>query len=280
MPAIAAIPQVTAMEAEMINNKLPGLVLLLIMLVSAENSPHKNLSLHCSVCHSTANWKNIQFDHDSTGFELAGQHKTLQCRSCHSIKDFSAVSANCAGCHTDFHQGRLYQDCGLCHTAQNWVVLDAYKAHANTSFLLLGKHARLDCQTCHHDDLGGDWAQIQTQCVNCHRADYQSAQNPLHTNLGFGIICEDCHSPLSWTPASFKKHDERYFPIFSGSHAGEWDNCTTCHVVPGNYLQFSCFANCHEHNQSKMSEEHNEVVNFRYDSNACYSCHPRGNGGD
>ncbi len=261
---------------------LPVLLILLFIfsMTLAEESPHKNMSMRCTVCHTTENWKRIHFDHSTTGFDLEGQHKMLKCRSCHDIKDFSAVSSDCADCHTDFHQGRLYHDCSLCHTPKNWVLLDAYKAHANTSFLLLGKHARLDCQACHHNDMGGDWAQVQTTCINCHRKEYQATQNPVHTRLGFGIICENCHSPLSWTPASFRKHDDSYFPIFSGSHAGEWQNCTTCHIIRDDYTQFSCFENCHEHSKSKTDAKHREVSNYRYESNACYSCHPQGKGGD
>ena len=45
------------------------------------------------------------------------------------------------------------------------------------------------------------------------------------------------------------------FPIFSGTHAGLWDGCTTCHGSEGTWLPFSCFG-CHKHNQTSMDQKH------------------------
>jgi len=256
------------------------LLLFLSGLAVAETNPHKNLSFKCTACHVVSSWQKIHFDHRRTGFELSGQHKKLGCRDCHSIKDFSNTPATCRGCHTDFHQGRLYQDCSLCHTTANWTVLDAYKAHANTSFQLLGKHQQLDCENCHRGEIEGRWTRLRSNCVDCHRADYESTRNPDHKVLAFGLVCENCHSPLGWRPASFKKHDQEFFPIYSGTHAGVWDNCTTCHTAGNDYSQFSCFAGCHEHNRASTDGKHREVANYRYESSACYSCHAQGKGGD
>jgi len=92
--------------------------------------------------------------------------------------------------------------------------------------------------------------------------------------------CEICHSFYSWKPAQFTEHDG-IFPIFSGNHAGEWNECSDCHISPGNFQIFSCL-NCHEHRKDRMDNEHREVNGYLYESNACYNCHPNGSaeGGD
>jgi hypothetical protein len=66
-----------------------------------------------------------------------------------------------------------------------------------------------------------------------------------------------------------------YFPIYSGTHKGEWSNCTDCHTNPANYSQFSC-TDCHEHNKADMDDEHRGKRDYVYNSVNCYSCHPRG----
>ena len=66
------------------------------------------------------------------------------------------------------------------------------------------------------------------------------------------------------------------FPIDSGVHAGRWDACSTCHVNPSNYSQFTCFG-CHPHSdESGTAADHSEVGGYVYDSSACYACHPQG----
>lgn len=80
---------------------------------------------------------------------------------------------------------------------------------------------------------------------------------------------------LSWRPASFRQHDALYFPIFQGAHAGAWAQCADCHPTANDYKIFTCL-NCHEHRQDKMDSEHREVGGYIYDSQACYTCHPRG----
>ncbi len=255
-------------------------ILMFSSMVLAQESPHKQVTHSCDACHVTENWHTIHFDHDQTAFSLTGEHRKLKCTSCHILSDFKQVQSACNRCHTDVHKDRLYPECDRCHTTISWIVMDAYRAHSSTSLQLIGRHAALDCRTCHRGEVEGEWRRLTSNCSDCHRKDYLAASDPVHDDLGFGLVCEDCHSPITWKPASFEKHDSQYFPIFSGEHAGRWENCTTCHYVQGNYGVFSCFENCHEHSKSKTDSKHHEVSAYRYDSNACYDCHHNGKGGD
>ena len=42
--------------------------------------------------------------------------------------------------------------------------------------------------------------------------------------------CLDCHP--TGDGGSFTDHDNQFFPIFSGGHQGQWDQCATCHTTP------------------------------------------------
>ncbi|HET7043053.1 MAG TPA: hypothetical protein VFI13_13630, partial [Gemmatimonadales bacterium] len=114
----------------------------------------------------------------------------------------------------------------------------------------------------------------QNDCVACHQTQYD--QN--HTGSGFPTTCLTCHNVNSWSNATFTSHDAQYFPIYSGTHAGRWSSCATCHTAPSDYLSFTCLS-CHEHAQGTTDSHHTGVNGYTYTSQACYSCHPRGRSG-
>jgi hypothetical protein len=269
----------TAIRAVLIKS----LVALLLFMTAesgwAQTMPHKSVQPPCRDCHDESRWQTVKFDHERTDFPLIGHHRQISCPLCHDVRDFKTASSACADCHLDVHQGRLGHACDRCHTPQGWQVFDAQRAHQQTAFPLLGAHSRLDCKTCHRGEIEGEFFILSSQCNSCHASDFNNAQSTIHTDLGFSRRCEECHSLFAWKPADFAKHDS-YFPIYSGAHYGEWDNCTTCHYQAGNYKEFSCFTNCHKHSQSETNQRHHEVRGYAYDSKRCYSCHPRGRGGD
>jgi len=135
---------------------------------------------------------------------------------------------------------------------------------------LTGKHQTVNCADCHQNG----YANTPAECVACHQTEYNNTNEPNHQAANFPTTCQDCHSTSAWSPANWD-HDGQYFPIYSGKHNGEWNVCADCHVNSADYSQFECI-NCHEHNKSKMDEEHREVANYVYQSQACYDCHPNG----
>jgi hypothetical protein len=60
---------------------------------------------------------------------------------------------------------------------------------------------------------------------------------------------------------------------------GQWSNCNECHTNSSNFSVFSCI-NCHEHNKSRMDDKHKGERGYVYNSQNCYSCHPRGKSED
>ena len=230
----------------------------------------------CLACHPTGS-EDDNFDHNRTRFPLRGAHTGVDCRECH-VNGYAGTPTDCVSCHQqdydqttnpDHKASDFSTECVVCHTETAWI--PAVFDHDNTNFPLRGAHAAVDCIDCHNDGYAG----TPTDCVSCHQTDFDLARNPDHRSAGFPTDCASCHSEEVWEPANFD-HDAMYFPIYSGNHRGEWDQCIECHTTPGNFKAFSCI-DCHEHNDpNELRNDHEDVSGYRFESNACYECHPRG----
>lgn len=242
-------------------------------------SPHGDLALACSECHTTEAWhplaEPLPFDHGGTGFPLVAAHRNLACLDCHGDLRFAWVASACADCHRDPHVGELGLTCANCHDPRGWeeARTTLREQHAASLFPLTGAHAAADCASCHRGTAPHEFSTAPTDCFSCHVADYQATRNPNHLSAGFPTTCELCHSTDEWEAADFRGHDSLFFPIFSGPHEGVWGACSDCHTSQQNFSAFSCFA-CHS--RRDMNDEHDDVSGYRYDSDACYACHPNG----
>jgi hypothetical protein len=234
----------------------------------------------CRQCHSTLAWTHgVRFDHAgvSGGFALVAAHARIRCASCHADGTLTSLfqpadQNDCLACHQpDYqraHPGDVFPTtCLNCHGQDTWS--GAQFDHAAVSgFALLGAHQRLACASCHVEGtMEPRWQPAnQDDCVACHDDDYQRE----HGGSGFPTTCLACHTVETWDGATFANHDQ-VFPISRGPHADR--DCQECHVQPGDFRAFSCFG-CHS--QSRTDGQHRGRSGYRYDSNACYSCHPNG----
>jgi hypothetical protein len=146
--------------------------------ISTKFYPDQN----CESCHSEIRWSQIEFDHNTTKFELEGAHQKPSCRECHFhdseegkyIQRFSNLGTQCTDCHTDVHYGQFnekYESCSSCHNLEKWKPTGF--DHNKTRFALDGKHMNLDCKKCH---------ETKTQSGNTYT--YFKSDK---------IRCEDCH---------------------------------------------------------------------------------------
>ncbi|MGE0455545.1 MAG: cytochrome c3 family protein [Vicinamibacteria bacterium] len=243
----------------------------------ATNPSHATFPTSCEGCHSTSAWRPAALDHDRTRFPLTGAHERVDCARCHQGGRYQGTPTDCVSCHranydraaNPSHSG-FPTTCAGCHSTSGW--RPASFDHDKTRFPLSGGHRGVDCARCHP---GGRYQGTSTDCVSCHRADYDRTSNPNHASSGFPTSCTSCHSTSGWRPASFN-HDGPYFPIYSGKHRGAWSTCADCHVSSGNYRQFECIL-CHKHsNRAEVDSKHKKVSGYAYNSAACYRCHPRG----
>ncbi len=244
---------------------------------AASANPHGPMTVGCEHCHTPEGWHPLReplpFHHDrETGFPLVASHRTVTCVGCHQDLRFNRVGSACADCHTDVHRGTMGFDCQSCHTPKGWSDQGAVLAlHAAALLPLTGAHATLECEACHRGGPSTEMRAVPVECVGCHSDDYLQA-SPNHAQLGFPLDCQQCHDTTDFANADFRDHD-RLFPINSGRHARVWDACSDCH--PNGTVSFTCLT-CHEHRRSEMDDEHDDVRSYRYESNACLSCHPRG----
>jgi hypothetical protein len=248
--------------------------------------PHGEFEGDCSQCHGDEGWTPLVLDPEFRGklhpFPLRQAHDLQDCRACHSkTLDFTRADPACVSCHMDPHRSEFGTDCGRCHVPRTFI--DRFRMqrmHHLTRFPLRGSHRALECEDCHPLVASGhlQFVRTPTECQACHLNDYLGATDPNHTTAGFPPECDACHAPGLWQQARFD-HDSIFFPIYSGEHRNRWSGCSTCHVVPNDYRQFSCFG-CHPHDdETTTTRDHSgppPIAGFNYNSGACYACHPRG----
>jgi len=251
------------------------------------NDIHQNsVGLDCSRCHTPESWlvNNITDIHRTSRFPLVGAHVTAECIQCHkseSLLRFDVPGVNCIDCHREDYmattspnhvQSGISDECSTCHPVNS---LQWTGAGFNHNFFPLTQgHAMLKCNDCHTT---GNYTDAKSDCYSCHAVDYNNAVNPNHKTSGFPTTCTQCHTTNpDWKPASYPQHDAREFPIYSGKHRGQWNNCNECHTNLSNYSVYSCIT-CHEHNKPDMDSKHSGRPGYSYNSVACYTCHPRGN---
>ena len=236
----------------------------------AQTSPHGKLSIPCQTCHTTDSWEmrhDAQFDHRQTGFPLEGQHKTLKCASCHAKLLFSGLSRTCTSCHPDIHKSELGANCTRCHTVQSWKITDMIQRHQRTRFPLVGRHAALDCQSCHGSAAQNRFTGAPLTCFGCHRTDFEKTTSPNHAFAGFSTDCARCHTVNSFGWTSGFDHARTAFPL-SGRHIAV--SCTSCHkngVFRNTPLQ--CYA-CHQSEYQSAKNPNHVVAQFPV---TCQTCH-------
>ena len=240
--------------------------------LKAADNPHGDIGLACSNCHTTESWdrlkKDMEFDHDITGFPLIGTHAATACAQCHKSLVFSHIGINCADCHTDIHRGQFGIDCQTCHTPKTWEDReDVLASHFNNGFPLLGVHAVVDCDACHIGQGQDEFTGTPTICQGCHIESYNSTTDPNHVLAGFSLDCQDCHQPYSssWREAHFEH--TAAFPL-RGAHA--LIDCSQCHAQGFAGTPAACLA-CHESAYNNSSDPPHLTLGFPTDCERCHN---------
>lgn len=216
--------------------------------------PHRgDLGPDCAHCHAPVAWAETVFDHGTTKFPLSGKHASSACRRCHGAKSearYRRLDPACGACHADPHRAQFltrYPEasksverlrppaatradsvsfapvsgewdslprtgCALCHLAAAWK--PSTYDHRQSSFVLEGKHAGVECARCHKD---GAFAKTPVECSSCH--------NDPHWGQFTGLSCDECHSARGWAEVRFD-HRGTLFQL-AGRHAEL--ACSACH---------------------------------------------------
>ncbi|MBU0479565.1 MAG: cytochrome c3 family protein [Proteobacteria bacterium] len=158
-----------------------------------DHDVHKGkLEKYCDKCHTPKGWRvDVFFDHDLTSFPLIGMHGVATCENCHPDNVYiTDKRKTCFDCHKedDRHKQHLGKNCRQCHNPNGWELWNF--EHDRKKFELIGAHQGLDCMLCHIKAVEKEIKQ-DTSCYSCHQID-----DP-HRG-GFGLICERCHTPVSF----------------------------------------------------------------------------------
>jgi hypothetical protein len=136
-----------------------------------------------------------QFDHLTTGFELTGRHRDLQCEECHADAVFKSTPRECSACHG---------------------IGTRIRATAKSANHILSTEA---CDSCHATvawipAVNFDHAQTHGSCSTCHNNVQAQGKPPSH--ISTNLECDVCHSTISWSGAVF-------------NHDGISGGCAQCH---------------------------------------------------
>jgi len=132
------------------------------------------------------------------------------CFACASDPSSTAApaSARCATCHLDEfnavdhppHAGVRPTTCGTCHSEDSW-----HPFRLQHSYPLQGAHAKVDCFKCHLRFVLTSlpypvFEGTPKQCVKCHEAAHEKANQKVKNHPAFPDTCERCHSVTAWKP--------------------------------------------------------------------------------
>ena len=199
---------------------------------------HGKLKEPCNSCHAEhkgrkhdiVNLDEKQFNHDEALFRLAGKHRELECKECHTVKGkerkfqkrfFIGVPRDCEGCHKDPHENQFIKDkkCETCHGMEGWNGKFLNFDHDRDSqYPLSGAHRKVECAKCHGE---GDYRHGRTSCLECHK-------DPHNGQFDTDKSCEICHVTESWKGRFllFDHNEDSRFKL-TGAHTAV--DCNKCH---------------------------------------------------
>ena len=197
--------------------------------------------------------------------QVSTSSPSFRCLECH--REIAAEVQQHRGLHSTFPQaGPIGAACVKCHSDHNgvdfkmlhWDPTTKGFDHAKTGFALDGKHAGVQCRTCHAaqhisaqarplltaKDLNHTWLGLLPACTTCHVDKHEGRLGP---------NCARCHSTTDWKPTSIDRqnfdHSATRFPL-TGEHRTV--QCQGCHT-PGldgqpRYagIAFANCADCHK----------------------------------
>jgi len=167
--------------------------------------------------------------------------------------------------------------CGDCHNIEEIGIFTTTGASISNEYNWQRQlHQALenpDCLACHfipgdelamfqHELLKASW---KGKCALCHIDSIPD--DTIHSTAGEN--CGVCHSPQAWSDVSIE-HDQ-FFRLDSRHET----TCDNCHIVAGDFFQYSCYEGCHEHTLAEIKSKHLEEGVSDYQD--CAECHRRGN---
>lgn len=78
----------------------------------------------CETCHQTTAWSPVRDDIVHTPkYPLFGQHRSVDCRSCHKDLRFEGTPNRCIDCHASLAHEHDHPNCERCHVPRSWSII-------------------------------------------------------------------------------------------------------------------------------------------------------------
>ncbi len=246
-----------------------------------QDAHNNQLPGECKQCHVENDWDifkgNQNFNHNVTGFNLNGAHKTIDCFACHDRKNNPLTVfqdqrnidvSKCVACHQDPHENKFGQDCAKCHQESSFLSLKNmdFFDHSITDFPLEGMHLNVDCKKCHSESFSNpiDFS----ECKKCH-TDYHEGE---FIKNGIAPDCNACHSldkKFDFTSFTIADHQNSKFPL-EGAHIAT--PCFACHVDEAS--EKWKFRNIGERCIDCHTNFHEDAISEKFiPNNDCRACH-------
>lgn len=260
-----------------------------------------SMATSCASCHrehfgedfQLVRFDTIAFDHATVGYALDGAHVEASCRACHApelisdraVRDYMSrnealdrtylgLPTACVTCHgaDDPHAGQFAdRSCTACHTTRSWEEAPAFD-HEATRYPLTGRHAALECASCHRGVREVGRAETFTRYTPLSFASCTSCHEDPHAGAMEGS-CSSCHGTAGW---------ERVDP---SDVEGRFAHESTGFTLEGAHGRATC-ASCHDPAASRSEELHLSylasvsVQPFPSPvAEECVSCHVDAHGG-
>jgi len=183
--------------------------------------------------------------HALTGFPLDEAHVTVTCEKCHPAglpydrrypdpraAGYRRQPKTCEGCHEDPHRGQFqgrYSGCADCHAGARFLPPQFDAARHAGAYPLRGPHAVVTCIRCHPADSSTgvrQFVSVSRQCDACHADPHGGQFAARHAQ------CTDCHEQDRFLPARYDTQEHAALYSLTGAHAAV--PCIRCHVLVQN----------------------------------------------
>jgi predicted CXXCH cytochrome family protein len=209
------------------------------------------------------------FDHFTTGFDLDGAHRVVDCESCHVGGVFQGTPTQCGSCHAlggrirasakPVNHPLTTDNCADCHRTTAWTPVlrvnhdqiygTCTSCHNNV--FSAGKPpghvvTQSDCDVCHRTTgwlpVHFSHVEVTQPCVSCHNGADATGKNTTHINTT--NYCEACHNTVSFASVARVDHVEVIGTCFSchngltavgknPGHIPSGNDCDSCHTTSG-----------------------------------------------
>lgn len=199
----------------------------------------------CEGCHTEAGFSPSTYTlarHQQSRFPLDGAHPAVPCIDCHTkpeeggVRRFRFAPLSCQSCHVSPHGAEIddylrrtspltgKSGCAFCHETGTWSAVRF--DHAQTRFVLDGRHLEAGCDDCHPGKADGKrpLTVADGRCQACHedvhRGQLADPGTPGTTS------CQRCHTATDWLAEKFNHDTDSAFPL-TGRHRTL--ACDACH---------------------------------------------------